>query len=353
MARGSEYDREQRAKDPNYDKKRAFAAKQRRVLAKQAEEQRKENRRQELAALQHVLAAQRLVAQHQRAVLMEEVLEVIAAAKKSGGLNESASPASPAAGFPSPGSSISTASASPSHPCARSTPPSVLRSRVGELSKELDKAASEVARLEQELEERQQRAAQAEASKIARAGEVSLVASHLLQYRDLLQQMQEHAEAETLRADKAEAKIKVMAQRPASPSEKGPGPRARVPLLRDTEAQEQLSQCLAELAQEREAKEEAQEQLASLREISVQGPTRFVDSPAAMRAEEPAAYPAVQGPTRFVDSPAAMRAEDPAAHRSALGRCLNANSVATLRAGELAKAKCPPPDTQSPSGRRL
>ena len=331
MARGSEYDREQRAKDPNYDKKRAFAAKQRRVLAKQAEEQRKENRRQELAAMQHVLAAQRLVAQHQRAVLAEGALEVIAAAKKSGGLNESASPASPAAGFPSPiaGPSISTASASPSHLCARSTPPSVLRSRVGELSKELDKAASEVARLEQELDERQQRAAQAEASKIARAGEVSLVASHLLQYRDLLQQMQEHAEAETLRADKAEAKIKVMAQRPASPSEKGPGPRARVPLLRDTEAQEQLSQCLAELAQEREAKEEAQEQLASLREISVQGPTRFVDSPAAMRAE------------------------DPAAHRSALGRCLNANSVATLRAGELAKAKCPPPDTQSPSGRRL
>ena len=278
--------------------------------------------------MQHVLAGQRLVAQQQRAVLAEGVLEVIAA-EKSGGLNESASPASPAAGFPSPGSSISTASASPSHPCARSTPPSVLRSRVGELSKELDKAASEVARLEQELDERQQRAAQAEASKIARAGEVSLVASHLLQYRDLLQQMQEHAEAETLRADKAEAKIKVMAQRPASPSEKGPGPRARVPLLRDTEAQEQLSQCLAELAQEREAKEEAQEQLASLREISVQGPTRFVDSPAAMRAAEPAA------------------------HRSALGRCLNANSVATLRAGELAKAKCPPPDTQSPSGRRL
>ena len=352
MARGSEYDREQRAKGPNCDKKRAFAAKQRRVLAKQAEEQRKENRRQELAALQHVLAAQRLVAQHQRAVLAEEVLEVIAA-EKSGGLNESASPASPAAGFPSPGSSISTASASPSHLCARSTPPSVLRSRVGELSKELDKAASEVARLEQDLEERQQRASQAEASKIARAGEVSLVASHLLQYRDLLQQMQEHAEAETLRADKAEAKIKVMAQRPASPSEKGPGPRARVPLLHDTEAQEQLSQCLAELAQEREAKEEAQEQLASLREISVQGPTRFVDSPAAMRAEDPAAYPAVQGPTRFVDSPAAMRAADPAAHRPALGRCLNANSVATLRAGELAKAKCPPPDTQSPSGRRL
>ena len=262
MARGSEYDREQRAKDPNYDKKRAFAAKQRRVLAKQAEEQRKENRRQELAAMQHVLAGQRLVAQQQRAVLAEGVLEVIAA-EKSGGLNESASPASPAAGFPSPGSSISTASASPSHPCARSTPPSVLRSRVGELSKELDKAASEVARLEQELDERQQRAAQAEASKIARAGEVSLVASHLLQSRDLLQQMQEHAEAETLRADKAEAKIKVMAQRPASPSKKGPGPRARVPLLRDTEAQEQLSQCLAELAQEREAKEEAQEQLAS------------------------------------------------------------------------------------------
>ena len=266
MARGSEYDREQRAKDPNYDKKRAFAAKQRRVLAKQAEEQRKENRRQELAAMQHVLAAQRLVAQHQRAVLAEGALEVIAAAKKSGGLNEPASPASPAAGFPSPGSSISTASASPSHPCARSTPPSVLRSRVGELSKELDKAASEVARLEQELDERQQRASQAEASKIARAGEVSLVASHLLQYRDLLQQMQEHAEAETLRADKAEAKIKVMAQRPASPSEKGPGPRARVPLLRDTEAQEQLSQCLAELAQEREAKVEAQEQLASLQQ---------------------------------------------------------------------------------------
>jgi chromosome segregation ATPase len=61
-----------------------------------------------------------------------------------------------------------------------------------------------------------------------------------------------------------------MAQRPASPSEKGPGPRARVPLLRDTEAQEQLSQCLTELAQEREAKVEAkveaQEQLASLQQ---------------------------------------------------------------------------------------
>ena len=78
-------------------------------------------------------------------------------------------------------------------------------------------------------------------------------------------------------------------------------------------------------------------------------------SPAARRAEEPAARPAVhQGPTLCFDSPPALRAEDPAAHRTALGECLgDANSPAKLRDAELAKAKCPPPDTQSRSDRRL
>ena len=86
-----------------------------------------------------------------------------------------------------------------------------------------------------------------------------------------------------------------------------------------------------------------------------QGPTLCFDSPAARRAEEPAARPAVhQGPTLCFDSPPALRAEDPAAHRTALGECLgDANSPAKLRDAELAKAKCPPPDTQSRSDRRL
>ena len=53
-------------------------------------------------------------------------------------------------------------------------------------------------------------------------------------------------------------------------------------------------------------------------------------------------------------SQAALRAGEPAAHRTALSPCLNANSPDTLRAGDrLAKGQCPPPDTQSPSGRRL
>jgi len=281
MPRGTKWDNAQRAKDPNFDAKRRHAAKQSRELAKRVEEQRQEDEKQKLAALQHVLDVRKL----QRAVLLEEMSEAMAA-QKSDGLNESASPP---AGFRSPiaAPSISTASPSPSHPRARSTPRLVLQSRVDQLSKELDQAASDVVRLKQELKERQQRADQAEASKISRAGEVSLTASHLLQSLDRLQQMQAHAEAETLRADKAEAEIReaetkrdearakteelsaqlaeanaAMAQRPASPR-RGPMPRHRAAPLRDTEAQAQLSQCQAELAQEREAKEEAQEQLAS------------------------------------------------------------------------------------------
>ena len=187
MPSGTAYHAEQRAKDPNYDAKRRHAAKQSRELAKRVEKQRQEDEKQKLAALKHVLAGRVLSARQERVILAEEVSEVMAA-QKSDGLNESASPA---AGFRSPiaGPSISTASPSPSHPCARPTPRSVLRSRVRELSKELDKAASDVVRLKQELEERQQRAAQAEASKIARAGEVSLTASHLLQSLDRLQQL--------------------------------------------------------------------------------------------------------------------------------------------------------------------
>ena len=182
MPRGTKWDNAQRAKDPNFDAKRRHAAKQSRELAKRVEEQRQEDEKQKLAALQHVLDVRKL----QRAVLLEEMSEAMAA-QKSDGLNESASPP---AGFRSPiaGPSISTASPSPSHPRARSTPRLVLQSRVDQLSKELDQAASDVVRLKQELKERQQRADQAEASKIARAGEVSLTASHLLQSLDRLQQ---------------------------------------------------------------------------------------------------------------------------------------------------------------------
>ena len=172
------------------------------------------------------------------------------------------------------GPSISTASPSPSHPGAQSA----LVLGEGEAVSEL------------------KRADEASASELARAGEVSLVAPHLLQLQERQQQLQAHAEAETLRADKAEAEIReaetkrdearakteeliaqlaearaalalaesnaAMAQRPASPR-RGPVPRPRAAPLRDTEVQAQLSQCQAELAQEREAKEEAQAQLAS------------------------------------------------------------------------------------------
>ena len=73
----------------------------------------------------------------------------------------------------------------------------------------------------------------------------------------------------------------------------------------------------------------------------VHHPTPVIDSPPPLFAAEPAASPVVHHPTPVVDSP------------PPLGECRDANSPAKLRAAELAKATCPPPDKQSPSGRRL